>query len=116
MSEIELKARELLARMEKAKRNERGHWCDARAGVDAACDALPKIIRALAPHWQPISSEPKNGLPRLYLCNGISVQGFIDATGGHCMQCPTHPHWRTMKAQPSHWQPLPAPPEVSDGQ
>ncbi|MCU1139459.1 hypothetical protein [Stenotrophomonas maltophilia] len=47
MDAIEKRARELLARMEKAKRNERGHWCDARAAVDSACDLLPAIIAAL---------------------------------------------------------------------
>lgn len=46
---IEKRARELLVRMEKAKRNERGHWCDARAAVDSACDLLPAIIAALTP-------------------------------------------------------------------
>ena len=49
MDAIEKRARELLARMEKAKRNERGHWCDARAAVDSACDLLPAIIAALTP-------------------------------------------------------------------
>lgn len=47
--DVEQRARELLARMAKAKRNERGHWCDARAAVDAACDVLPAIIAALTP-------------------------------------------------------------------
>ncbi len=49
MNAIEKRARELLARMEKAKRSERGHWCDARAAVDSACDLLPAIIAALTP-------------------------------------------------------------------
>ena len=49
MSDIEKRARELLARLQKAKRNEAGHWCDARAAVDAACDTLPQIIAALTP-------------------------------------------------------------------
>lgn len=49
MDAIEKRAREVLARMEKAKRNERGHWCDARAAVDSACDLLPAIIAALTP-------------------------------------------------------------------
>lgn len=49
MNEIEKRARELLARLQKAKRNEAGHWCDARAAVDAACDTLPQIIAALTP-------------------------------------------------------------------
>ncbi|HEL4296687.1 TPA: hypothetical protein UM674_000616 [Stenotrophomonas maltophilia] len=43
------RARALLARLERAKRNQRGHWCDARAAVDAACDLLPAIIAALTP-------------------------------------------------------------------
>ncbi len=103
MSEIELKARELLARMEKAKRNERGHWCDARAGVDAACDVLPKIIRALAPQWQPIESAPKDGT-RLMLWD--SRAGGYAVTGA----------WVAGSADDhetiTHWQPLPGPPEV----
>lgn len=49
MDAIEKRAREVLARMEKAKRNERGHWCDARAAVESACDLLPAIIAALTP-------------------------------------------------------------------
>ncbi|HDS1091692.1 TPA: hypothetical protein UL918_000306 [Stenotrophomonas maltophilia] len=53
MNAIEKRARDLLARMEKAKRNERGHWCDARAAVDSACDVLPAIIAALTPPDEP---------------------------------------------------------------
>lgn len=49
MSDIEKRARELLARLQKAKRNEAGHWCDARAANDAACEILPQIIVALTP-------------------------------------------------------------------
>lgn len=49
MNAIEKRARELLARLQKAKRNEAGHWCDARAAVDAACDTLPQMIAALTP-------------------------------------------------------------------
>lgn len=49
MDAIEKRARELLARLQKAKRNEAGHWCDARAAVDATCDTLPQIIAALTP-------------------------------------------------------------------
>lgn len=49
MNDIEKRARELLARLQKAKRNEAGHWCDARSANDAACEILPQIIVALTP-------------------------------------------------------------------
>lgn len=47
MSELEQRAKQLLERLQKAKLNERGQWCDARAAVDSACDILPQLIAAL---------------------------------------------------------------------
>ncbi len=73
MNDIEKRARELLARFEKAKRNERGHWCDARAAVDAGCDVLPSIIAALTPPECLIrkESEEKKGA----VCGGMAASG-----------------------------------------
>lgn len=127
MDAIEKRARELLARMEKAKRNERGHWCDARGAVDSACDLLPAIIAALAPQWQPIESAPKDG--SMFLC-WVSAVRFGTRDDGSlaeedCSEA-DFGYWMTVRdggvfhnvqgeigdqSAITHWQPLPAPPK-----
>lgn len=62
-----------------------------------------------APAWQPIETAPKDMAARLYLTNGITVQGFVDATGQLCVQN-ERLEWRLMRGKPTHWQPLPAAP------
>ena len=61
--------------------------------------------------WQLIETAPKNGLSRLYRINGFCVQGFVDATGALMVQSEISPHWRMARGKPTHWMPLPAPPQ-----
>lgn len=76
---------------------------------------LPALLRvaaaALAPQWQPIESAPKDGRPLLLDhpdWHSRVMRGGWDAHElawrVHGFGCPA--------TQPSHWQPLPAPPEV----
>ncbi|CAN7593182.1 hypothetical protein LJR039_004320 [Pseudorhodoferax sp. LjRoot39] len=46
---------------------------------------------------------------RLYLVNGITVQGFVDATGQLLAQNERR-DWRKMRGTPSHWMHLPPAP------
>lgn len=100
MSEIELKARELLAaelddywaqRLEEGL----GFTVSTRQAMDA-------ITAALAPQWQPIESAPKDGT-RLMLWD--SRNGGYAVTGA----------WVAGSADDhetiTHWQPLPDGPE-----
>lgn len=66
------------------------------------------IVRAVEGAWQPIETAPTDHLPRLYLCRGRVVQGFVDVTGRLTVQHELG--WRAMRRVPSHWRPLPAPP------
>lgn len=59
--------------------------------------------------WRPIETAPRDGLPRLYLCNGRIVQGFVDATGLLTVQ--DECGWRAMRRNPTHWMPLPEAPQ-----
>ncbi|WP_329754603.1 DUF551 domain-containing protein [Stenotrophomonas maltophilia] len=103
MDAIEKRARELLARMEKAKRNERGHWCDARAAVDSACDLLPAIIAALTPQWQPISGAPMDGTRLLGWRN--EEFPFVMMHDGRDWVVDLGDTELIM--EPTHWMPLP---------
>jgi len=58
--------------------------------------------------WMPIETAPKDHMPRLYLCRGKVVQGFVDATSQLTVQHELG--WRAMRRKPTHWMPLPAPP------
>lgn len=59
--------------------------------------------------WQPIETAPKDMLPRLYWCRGAVIEGFVDATG--VLTVKHEFGWRRMRRHPSHWMPLPPPPE-----
>lgn len=75
--------------------------------------ALPLYTApAPVPQWQPIEAAPRDGFPRLFRVNGVAVQGFKDATGVMCVQN-ERLEWRRMRGQPTHWMPLPEPPEGS---
>ncbi|WP_019658936.1 DUF551 domain-containing protein [Stenotrophomonas hibiscicola] len=102
MSEIELKARELLG--EQLGPLEVGAIMSGAGDLFVAESAAVKaIIAALAPQWQPIESAPKDGT-RLMLWD--SRAGGYAVTGA----------WVAGSADDhetiTHWQPLPAAPEV----
>lgn len=77
-------------------------------------DALAAIETA-RPKWQDIESAPKDMGTYLFLCNKVVLQGFRDAVGQLCVCLEAgsggYPQWRIMRRAPTHWMPLPAPPE-----
>lgn len=56
--------------------------------------------------WQPIATAPKGMGAYLFLCGGVTVDGFIDATGVYCVRQEAGQGWRKMRRKPTHWQPL----------
>ena len=64
-----------------------------------------------APSWQPIETAPKDLAARLYLANGITLQGFVDVTGALLVQNERR-GWRAMRIKPTHWMPLPSAPST----
>lgn len=132
MDTIEKRARELLV-TEYKDRGELVHAFNIeRGGLSCMYAAeIAAIIAALTPQWQPIESAPKDGTAVLVMqnnwpgCkNGVAEEcsghntyvaaWWADERGGAgawiCYmdavrdpECPI---------QPTHWQPLPAPPEV----
>jgi DNA-binding transcriptional MerR regulator len=66
--------------------------------------------------WQPIETAPKDMGTYLFLCNRVAIQGFRDATGmlHVCIEAGANgnPPWRLMRRKPTHWMPLPQPPEA----
>jgi hypothetical protein len=64
-----------------------------------------------APQWQPIETAPKDMGARLFLCDGIALDGFVDATGDFCVRSERYPGWRKMRRAPTHWMPLPEDPQ-----
>lgn len=118
MSEIELKARELLAAQceadgmpEAAKTVRTGSFeGDAADGFRTTISAL---VAALSPQWQPIESAPKDV--------STFLAGEFYFTDGACVykECSTafrnkdgRVYCHDENVTPTHWQPLPAPPEV----
>lgn len=135
MSEIELKARELLAAAYEAEGFAK-HAAKTRAGLKFTAVYEQVVMRALiaaiagsqsdvgiptsVPQWQPIESAPKDGsliiacYAPLYDKNGFAPLAVSWRT--------YHPNaqgkeeWRDAQGAKvraiTHWQPLPAPPEV----
>ncbi len=108
MSDIEKRARELLAKehrqdQRRAKGIRIGHKSVSRDDHLAVC----AIIAALTPQWQPIESAPTQGCILGY----CAEDGQFVATWGA-------PGWfvdtgdSMIHAEPTHWMPLRAPPEV----
>ncbi len=69
-------------------------------------------------NWQSISTAPKDMASYLFLCNGVVVQGFRDATGALCVCIEAgtsrQPPWRNMRRKPLIAKPSPPEPR-SDG-
>ena len=83
---------------------ESGIFKAAAATLRSAADEL-RVLASRAGGWLPIESAPKDHLPRLYLCRGRVVQGFVDVTDTLMVQHELG--WRRMRRNPSHWRPLP---------
>lgn len=84
---------------------------DAWKAWRVLADVIEDHLANGAQEWQPIETAPKDGLPRLYLCNGKVIQGFVDATGSLCKQ--DELGWLPMRKNPTHWMRLPAAPMLS---
>ena len=59
--------------------------------------------------WQDIATAPKDMGTYMFLCNGVALQGFMDATGALCVCLEAgasgNPPWRRMRRSPTHWAP-----------
>lgn len=75
----------------------------SQEAVRAALEAAIALMRGQS-EWMQIESEPDDHMPRLYLCRGRVVQGFVDATGVRHVQHELG--WRQMRREPTHWRPL----------
>mgnify|MGYP003656004703 CR=1 FL=1 len=71
------------------------------------CSFQGRPQQAQAPGWQDIATAPKDMDTYLFLCNGVAVQGFRDATGELCVCLEAgasgNPPWRRMRRKPTHW-------------
>lgn len=73
----------------------------------ALCDAALAVVPL--PEWQPIETAPKDGTRVLLWRRAIRDQPApIMADGFWCETCWV---WPYILSEPTHWQPLPAPPE-----
>ena len=65
--------------------------------------------------WQPIETAPKDGRPILTYMPG-ERGGFVNVQtyrGGEDKWCNAGESKRRRMQQPTHWMPLPSPPEVT---
>ncbi|WP_141057057.1 hypothetical protein [Stenotrophomonas rhizophila] len=117
MSEIELKARELLAEMARNFGQPEYAYHIGCGGVLDKGDKklIGPIIAALTPRWQPIETAPRDGRwimlgkpghDEVLLAYWDRLRGAWWGQGGGDGQ------WKKWQEATS-WQPLPAPPEVS---
>lgn len=120
----EKRARELLA-AEYAKVF-RSAWAEMiLRGDNDESPEMMALIAALTPQWQPISTAPRDGTFILAVCKGFTPAAAQWTTdfrpeGEFTFLEPgmfaAEDHWEEMLAQtdpwqPTHWLPLPAPPE-----
>lgn len=130
MSEIELKARALLAELARGFGQPEYAYHIGCGGVLDKGDRklIAPLIAALAPQWQPIESAPKDG--SMFLC-WVSAVRFGTRDDGSlaeedCSEA-DFGYWMTVRdggvfhnvqgeigdqSAITHWQPLPAPPEI----
>lgn len=85
------------------------------AAAAAAGEAIAAAIRAMplpAAGWQPIETAPKDGTRILGWSSGdgVCIVAFGD-TPRRTRWYENHPLGRLPIKQPTHWMPLPAPPE-----
>ena len=95
---------ELMDLADKWDRQAAGNGSDRANALSRCADDL-RALASRAGGWLPIESAPKDHLPRLYLCRGRVVQGFVDVTDTLMVQHELG--WRRMRRNPSHWRPLP---------
>ena len=101
MEDIENRTRELLARLEKAKRNEAGHWCDARAAVDSACEILPSLIRALRPPSALREGDARKFDGRWMVCTDPDIERFVGFEGQDVPEaCALETQWNPISSAP----------------
>lgn len=117
--DVEQRARELLA-AEYARRGSPRYADEIRDtelvdfGDDDIAVAVRAIIAALAPQWQPIESAPKDTVTEILAWDGYDMR-----VTRWCFPYKGHPgawyesedRYEKLFWEPTHWQPLPAPPE-----
>lgn len=117
MNEIELKARELLAEMARGFGQPEYAYHIGCGGVLDKGDRklIAPIIAALTQQWQPIESAPKDTVTEILAWDGYDMR-----VTRWCFPYKGHPgawyesedRYEKLFWEPTHWQPLPAPPEV----
>jgi len=74
-------------------------------------------IESLMPEWLPIETAPKDGTEiDVWVKNGfriINVRWKVD--GGYWVYNRDYINWNWLGALPTHWLPIPKPPENRDG-
>lgn len=123
MDAIEKRARELLAaEIERDGFTHAAEWIrdPSKSLRHIEAEAIRAIIAALTPQWQPIESAPKDGTPIL-ACYAphYETNGFLPVAVRWRAYHPNargNEEWRDSSGAKvraiTHWQPLPAPPEV----
>lgn len=91
-------------------------------GDEAAADALGWVLTAEPSGWRPIETAPKDGTKVMLLCPrfGVCAPGEWDTNEFNKKPKPYWTHWGERiwgvkwirDDQPTHWQPLPQPPEA----
>ncbi len=109
MSEIELKARQLLA-AEYERIGNHNAASDARRGLYQP--EIAAVVSALAPQWQGIESAPKTTRSILVWCPERQSQYMVYWDGRYEGEWRTAGGGTVLTESPTKWQPLPAPPEV----
>jgi len=96
--------------------------CEAEAAhIDPICWHAAKLFREAAallreraepPQWQPIETAPKDCELLLYGEYTSGAKGLVQGAWNHGGAM-FGPHWMGGIIRPTHWMPLPSPPEVS---
>ena len=79
--------------------------------MQSAADAL-LLASAEPPQWQPIETAPKDCELLLYGEYTSGAKGLVQGAWNHGGAM-FGPHWMGGIIRPTHWMPLPSPPEVS---
>lgn len=89
-------------------------WADRQELLDLAEPLIRDLLAAVeARQWQPIETAPKDGTPVLvYDANWCGNMGPRVTPAGWAPYTDGGGYWPGV-TEPTHWQPLPAPPEAA---
>lgn len=117
MDAIEMKARELLAECaRKFGQPEYAYHIGCGGVLDRGDkELISPIITALTPNWQPIETAPKDTVTEVLGWDGhdMLVTYWFQRPSGRAGWYQGEDRYETFFWEPTHWLPLPSPPEVS---